>query len=558
MVEIEITQHAQWVNTGSTWFRGGGFIEGKYYDAEKAASEIEARNNIQACIEFLQRLNGFFAVIFRNRDTLLLSVDHLCSIPLYYSVEDSVYVSDSSDWVSDNSSGGHDPYAATELLYTMFVTGPDTIGESTKQLQAGEYVVLDTNQQEVNDRRRYHRLDLGNGSAHPRDKSFDEVFQNVGERLVEFADGRTICVALSGGSDSRLIALLLAQTGYDNVVTYTHDLPSGDANDIPVARAVSKKLGFEHVTLNLDHDDYREFYDSDEWAEFYQTVDYLANVPNVHETVVLQKLMEEANLSANPVDVRGHLPIPHGRDAFLPAILEHKPLISKAEFFDFLWNGHYIRWKAEQNPAQWKKYLCHRGLSNLPMDLFADSSIEESSDIAAALSQWYCQERAAKYLAFDLEYDFVGFDRWHPLWDQEYISLLRTLDLSHIIHKRAHSSYVESLSTDILGRETAFNPATTASNTLTENATSRFWQGAKQGINALPSRIEYRAKNVGRSVLWQFTRGYESDPRYGLVEKERFEQFDLDRYDAETFYYLLLFQDGAFDLPDWVEIQKVT
>ena len=190
------------------------------------------------------------------------------------------------------------------------------------------------------------------------------------------------------------------------------------------------------------------------------------------------------------------------------------------------------------------------------MDLYDDSPVEKSGNVAAALSQWYCQERAAKYVSFDLEYDFAGFNRWLPLWDKEYIQLLKTLELSQVISKRAHDQYAEAISSRMLDSTTEFNPATTSDSTP-ENLKSQFWHTAKRGVNALPNDIEYPVKNLGRSVLWQFTRGYDSDPRYGLVEEDRFKQFNLDRYDAETFYYLLLFQDGAFDLPQWVELNDV-
>lgn len=558
MTKIYLSQDDQWENIGNTWFRGDGFIDEEYYDAERSAVELDRYDSITDRLEFLRRFNGFFAVLSRINGTLLLSIDHAGSIPLYYSVNEDIFVSDTSGWVDEHTLGGHDPYAATECLHTMFVTGPETIGEATKQVQAGEYVLLDTEESEINDRGRHQLLDLGSGASSYDKDSFDTVLQNVADRLVTYANGRTICVALSGGSDSRLIALLLARTGYDNVITYTHDLPSGSPNDIPTARAISKDVGFEHITLNLTHEDYRHFYSSNRWCEFSDTVDLLASVPNIHETVVLEKLKEEANLSNNPIDIRGHLPIPHGRDAFLPAVLEQKPLITRREFFDFIWNGHYIRWKASTQPKQWKTYFTHRALKQLPMDIFDDSLVEESGDVAAALSQWYCQERAAKYVSFDLEYDFAGFDRWLPLWDLEYVELLQDLKLSQLISKKAHNRYVDSISNNLLGYGVEFNPATTASQSVSEKIKFQFWHTAKESVNTLPNQIEYPVKNVGRSVLWEFTRGYDSDPRYGLVGENRFNQFDLDKYDAETFYYLLLFQDGAFDLPDWVELNDVT
>ena len=558
MLNIYFEHKDEWVVGERTKARGSGFLNDERLSTTDLVSRIDNIGDISDVIDLIDEFNGFFSLIYQHKNKTLIAADHINSTPLYYGKSQrELYISDSSQWIDDQCSDSYDQYTATEYLHTGFVTGTDTISCGTSQVQAGEYVIFDTSTGNILNQDRYHQSRFGYGSTTPTSERFDSIFENITRRLIEFADGRPICLALSGGSDSRLIAMMLNRLGYENVYTYTHDLPSGSRNDIPIAKSISEELGFEHTTITVTHDDFREFYESSRWDDFCEAVDYFSSVPNIHETVVLEQLKSTIDFSAKPIDVRGHLPIPHGRDAFFPTALEEKRFFTQTGFLDEVWNGHYIRWNADKDSKKFENYLRARGMNCLPMELFKNSSVEPSPKIAAALSQWYWQERAAKYLVFDHEYDFVGFDRWFPLWDKEYIAFLQSLTLSSLIERRAQTEFVEQLSGEMLGWPTPqLNPSTASSDTLLSASKAKFWQTAKSVLDGLPNSVEYRLKAVGRDILWNFTRGYHSDPRYGLVSEEEFAQFDLDRNDAETFYYLLMYRDGLFTLPTDTELDR--
>lgn len=546
---ITLSNKDKWAFGEQVGVRGAAFYDGGYRTAQDLVDTISECNSIAECGTLLQNINGQFALVYRQDNQLLAAVDHICSTPLFYTCGNSLQISDTANNLREQTDTIFDPYAAIECLYTSYVTGQDTLAQGIKQVQAGEYVVFDLDQNSLIDRKRYHSLRLGDGNSTPAFETIDSIFKDVFQRFIRVMDGRTVLLSLSGGYDSRLIALMLSRLGYENVITYTHDLPSGSPTDIPIAEAISNELGYDHITISPSHEDFRQFSNSEGWRDFWDAVDYLSNIPSPHETIVLQKLQEHESVPDDAVDVRGHLPIPHGGPSY-PDSFEGEVVMSRTEFRKDFWNAHYKHWDAPED-GRIREYLFEQGLSEL--GLYQQAEVETVPDVAKALSDWYAKERMAKCISHDQEYDFVGFDWWFPLWDREYLDFLETVPLSELIGKRIHKKYVEKVSNDVLGEDSPpFNAE------LEPSTASMAWSMIKQGIQSLPDQVEETVKEIYHSRVSDPGSVYDSDPRYGLVSEGEFHQFDLQRTDIKAFYLLLLYREGFFDLPVETELDEAT
>jgi len=120
-----------------------------------------------------------------------------------------------------------DQDAATEFLLAGCVTGNDTLYPRIKRLQPGQMLSIDRAASGEPSVRQYYALtrqEIVSESKQTLLDRFDAILENAFERLVERADGDPIIVGLSGGYDSRLIALMLDRVGYEKVYAFT--LPS--------------------------------------------------------------------------------------------------------------------------------------------------------------------------------------------------------------------------------------------------------------------------------------------------------------------------------------------
>ena len=71
----------------------------------------------------------------------------------------------------------------------------------------------------------------------------DRIYEDTFSRLISWLDGRQAVIPLSGGYDSRLIALMLKELGYNNVLCFTYNT-GGAKWEVDISRRVAKNLGF--------------------------------------------------------------------------------------------------------------------------------------------------------------------------------------------------------------------------------------------------------------------------------------------------------------------------
>lgn len=100
------------------------------------------------------------------------------------------------------------------------MTGPDTLFPNIKQVQAGEVVFFEVgnNEEIVIQPQRYFQYYPSNFLDEPKEtlfRRFETALDRVFQRLIDYAEGRTLVVPLSGGYDSRLIAVMLKRLGYN-------------------------------------------------------------------------------------------------------------------------------------------------------------------------------------------------------------------------------------------------------------------------------------------------------------------------------------------------------
>jgi len=239
------------VNGCGAHTRGHVYYEGRLYSAmdlcrliaSMALSEIETE---------IKKFNGLFSFVKMNDNEIVLAVDHIRSMPLFYAFEDgNVYVSDDAFWILKQLSVVTlDEDAAEEFLVTGHVAGNETLYRQIKQVQAGEMVRIRTRVDkggEINAFRYFlYRRDKEKELNTDRETlltMLDNVLQKVFERAIKVLNGRTAVIPLSGGYDSRLVAMMLKRSGYENVVCFSYGVPGN--MDSEVSRIIAESLGYK-------------------------------------------------------------------------------------------------------------------------------------------------------------------------------------------------------------------------------------------------------------------------------------------------------------------------
>jgi len=211
-------------------------------------------------IEALQKLNGMFSFVIldRNRKRLFAARDRMGKKPLYYWQGPGLFA-----WASEIKSLLETPYIARNVdrealfhyMSLLYVTGEKTIIQGIRRLLPGHWLIYDLEKKTVTTGC-YWDLDFSKQENRPEDEWCHLIRETLGKAVKRrmLSDVPVGC-SLSGGIDSSSIVGLLGSMNYSDIRTYSLGFVGqgeDDWNELPLARAVSRRWGTRHHEMILE------------------------------------------------------------------------------------------------------------------------------------------------------------------------------------------------------------------------------------------------------------------------------------------------------------------
>jgi asparagine synthase (glutamine-hydrolysing) len=436
-------------NNGSPWFSAEGCSvrgylftpDGTLLEGEELLQYFGEVTRMSELREKLAAANGSFAVVVETGGTVLLGTDIIRSQPLFYGRDEGGWtVSDSASAVAEALSFKKlNNVAVSEFRGTGYVTGRETLLKGLCQVQAGEVVAL--GEQAVE--KFYFSYRVGRVA----DRSFEvlcreavQVFEAAFARMVESLHGRTAVVPLSGGFDSRLIAVMLKRSGYEKVVCFTYGRRGN--REAERSRQVAGKLGFPWHFIEYTEELVTGFTGS---APFEQYVPCAANYSSMffmQEYFAVQQLKAQQLVPVDAVFIPGHSGDFLGGSQFA----KHGFAAEKEAFSTI--TRRILRIKYHYERYSWLKAGA--------MERRIGGSLEEKDTGSRATAcsvheDWDMKEKLAKFNGNSVTmYSCFGYGFRLPYWDAVLVRFFREVPVEFKLHKRLYDKVL---------RETFFEPA---------------------------------------------------------------------------------------------------
>ena len=370
------------------------------------------------------------------------------SYPIFYSVSgNSIFISDDAHWILDQISDKTiDSLAEQEFMLTGYVTGPNTLYSSIKQVQSGEFLIFKNTDDGINTSSekyfQYYHHDYFSDPAEKLLNDYLPVLHNVFQRLIDFADGRTIVVPLSGGYDSRLIALMVKVLGYKKIIAYSYGIPGNLESE--VSQKVANGLGIKWFFVPYSNQDWHNWFHSAERKAYYRMANGLSSLPVTQDWPAVRELKLGKQIPDDSIFVPGH-----SGGLLAGEFARYAPKIYKASRIEIndvveeTLQANFILWDWSAKRRELYPLLKQRILATL-------GDLKKFPDAASAFEAWNFHERQAKFVVNSVRaYEYWGYGWSLPEWDREFIDFWMSVPLEHRIGKKLYNAAVKKLQAKI-------------------------------------------------------------------------------------------------------------
>lgn len=433
----------------------------------------------------------FGAVLVRD-DAVLAAVDRARSFPLFRAETDGgLWLGDDARRIGEEGGAepGRDPVAEAEARLTGFVTGEGTLHPQVRQLRSGDVLHATMSGGRLSVRIAAAPLPPW-GGARAADAAVDhlaEMLRALIARVLGSMDGRQLVLPLTGGYDSRLLALLVREAGYDRVLC----LGSHRANDreAVTGREVARRLGFDWAPFGVEPAQWRAWYASAERRRYYRAADGLAALPSLLEWPSAMELRRSRRADDDAVFVPGHF-----GHFVTGSSTPDRHRASPRGLAD-----HLARRRWVLNP--WPRDRALADAVRARLEASAVDAARDAADLDDAVDRWEWREHQTKRDgAGVLAIGFAGFEWRVPFADPEVLAFWRAAPRRARVDSRLHHELVRRM-----GRRWGLppaNPGVDRARRLRRWARRAGLMAPARGLRRLARRLDGRGIARGDAPGW--------------------------------------------------------
>ncbi len=412
-------------NRGFEWTRTGNFrCIGYFTPLEGSGIPASIGESFSDCRDYelfrkqVSNLNGRFSLILQNGENSLMAAS--CAVryfPLFYAQKKNgdLFLSDDVSWVARNLGCSRiDPLARMEFMAAGFTSNNRTLYDGVFQIRPGETLSFEGGK--VRTSYYYHfsktKEDINREPGKILRKQAVETINRVFDGYLSPLRGKQVALALSGGYDSRLIAVKLKELGFSDVVCFTYGTHTPE---VDLSERVARKLGFDWHFIEYNADLIKDYLVSEEFRDYYEYAARGNSMFYLQEFPAVNYLLKQGIISPAAISFPGH----SGgllRGTFLIkyypehlALQKMPDLLLKQKFF------HHS--------------LSYSGMRNIREDLrkhLNELNYRPGLLPYSLLEDWEIKERTSKYI-FNSSHVFTyfGIKTYFPLADHELLNFFR-------------------------------------------------------------------------------------------------------------------------------------
>lgn len=428
---------------GLIWFKGGLININLHDFFMKLSNILDAEHSDINKVEVLLRsINGQFAVVIEYRGFILVAVDKIRSIPLFYFESEHYYlVGNHAPMLIGDSSvikKTINNKSTLEVLMSGYTIGRKTLINDLYQLTAGEFILFDKKSKY---RSFYYTYSPWRPVRDFNDSLLIEVEElclSVIQDTIDLANGREILIPLSAGSDSRLIASGLKYLGAKNIKCISYGHPDGI--EVKTSKVVAQELGYLWENFDLSCENQKKYFESEEYFKYLSDFESFSSVPFVQDLSVISRFHAKYGNSDDFFVVNGNTGdfISGGHIPNLPdsvGLNNDNPIEISNPFWKFFFKKHFSLW--ENLLTKKNMHYIYDEMTNMLLE--RDVQIEFDNMCGVYECAEYLGRQSKHIMNMQRSYDYNGYSWYMPLWNDKMLDFWESVPYGSKLEKKLYN-----------------------------------------------------------------------------------------------------------------------
>ncbi len=393
-------------------------VTGFIFSADKFLREKELLDyfsDVNTISEFESKLRsatGQFSVVINRDNEIWAATDITRNWPLFYTkIEGEFLLSDDCYRLAElRSENRFDPVSYNCFLASGYTISDRTIIKDIFQVEAGAIVIMAS--------------DVKSSFYHnpAQDKSVDKDLHTGAEELTSLLESafrryfsalkdRFIAIPLSGGFDSRLVALMASKYHPENVLCYTYGRK--DNHEVALAMESAKRLRLKWINIIYDADLIRDFIHDNYFEKYYPWVSELTGMFFLQEYFAVRYLKQNRLIPDNTVFISGYSGDFIAGSYLTPAM---RRKMEGREIARLIFKEYFRLVNLKEKD---KNGIC---------ELIGERIHPGKSEAWKVIESWDMKERHAKFIVNSAKvFSYFGYEYIFPLWDKQLVDYMLPL-----------------------------------------------------------------------------------------------------------------------------------
>jgi asparagine synthase (glutamine-hydrolysing) len=428
---------------GFRWYQKDGIsVKGYLYDSgnvlyqhEELISYFSPVTDFMTFRDKIGKANGMFSVVIAREEAVMIGSDIIRSFPVfYYQGSQIIHISDNAQFLAETYFREVNGHRSIEYLATGYATGKFTLFTDIYQVQPGQIIRLENGTEEKSE---FYFSYVTDHFFEPESDNLElrlqETISNVFDRLIRSVGNRQIIVPLSGGYDSRLIAVMLKNKGVNDVICITYG--KKDSGEVSISKKVASALGYKWIFTEHTPEIIENYFQSEEFAGYYPYASNGVGFSYMFEYFGVRRLKHDTDIPADAVFLPGHT------GDFLGGSHISKTGIRQQYSLDALTDKIYTLKYNYIVPDNKHAPFLKNAIKQYLKPLYGKYGLKNSYTF---IEDWDYRERLAKTIANSSNvYSYFGYQYRLPFWDRELVGFFCKVPYEYKLYKRFYNKVLE-------------------------------------------------------------------------------------------------------------------